>query len=217
MNNRTTGMNGLVAAVVAGMLTACGGGGSGIEGEYIGVEGDSMIESITLGADGVASVVYPLGFGNSGPGSYTVEGNTVHVIVPGGDRTIMEIDTNGCLTHFFVGTYCRNGSGGKTGGGSAALASAMASAGGGPERYEATTDEGRIQLELLAGGTARMTMTPFGGGGDMPQRLSFDLSYRAQGNNVVIEMPGEGPTELVRSGRDLLMTANGETARFIRQ
>jgi hypothetical protein len=214
MNSRTIRVYGIVAAVVASLLTACGGGGSGIEGEYVGVKGDSMIESITLGSDGVASVVYPMGFGTSGQGSYTVEGTTVNVTVPGGAMTSLEIDANGCLTHFFVGTYCRNGSGGgSTGGGS----NSMATAAGGTERYEATTDEGRISLELMAGGTARMTMTPFGGGGDMPQRMSFDLTYRVQGSNIVIEMPGEGPTELMRSGRDLLMTANGETARFIRQ
>lgn len=213
MKKITIRVSALVAASTAIFLSACGGG-SGIEGEYIGVDGDSMIESITLGDDGVASVVYPLGFGNSGPGSYTVEGNMVHVIVPGGDRTSMEIDANGCLTDFFVGTYCRNGSGGgQTGGGSAP----MAAAGGGPERYEATTDEGSILLELLGGGTARMTMTPFGGGSDMPQRMSFDLSYRVSGNNITIEMPGEGPTELIRSGRDLMMTSDGETARFVRQ
>jgi len=211
MKSRIMRVNGLGAAVVATLLTACGGGGSGIEGEYVGVEGDSMIESITLGSDGVASVVYPMGFGTSGPGSYMVEGNTVHVTVPGGERTSLEIDANGCLTHFFVGTYCRNGSGGRMSGGAS-----MASAGG-SERYEATTNEGRISLELLAGGTARMTMMPIGGGSDMPQRVSFDLSYRVHGSNVVIEMPGEGPTELMRSGRDLLMTSDGETARFIRQ
>ncbi|MGB5345868.1 MAG: hypothetical protein WBN23_06875, partial [Woeseia sp.] len=59
---------------------------------------------------------------------------------------------------------------------------------------------------------------PFAGGGSgEPQRMSFDLSYQVRGSNVVIDMPGEGPTELTRSGRDLLMTADGETARFIRQ
>ena len=210
MNIKTIRVNGLVAAIVATFATACGGGGSGIEGEYVGVEGDSLIESITLGSDGVASVVYPMGFGTSGPGSYTVEGSTVHVIVPGGDKTSLEIDANGCLTHFFVGTYCRNGSGGRMSGGTS-----MSSAGG-TERYQATTNEGRISLELMAGGTARMTMVPIGGG-DMPQRVSFDLSYQVRGSNVVIEMPGEGPTELMRSGRDLLMTSGGETARFIRQ
>ncbi|MGB5347325.1 MAG: hypothetical protein WBN23_14255, partial [Woeseia sp.] len=199
MKNIINRVNGLIAAVVATLLTACGGGGSGIEGEYVGVAGDSLIESITLGSDGVASVVYPLGFGTSGPGSYTVEGNTVHVIVPGGEKTIMEIDANGCLTHFFVGTYCRGGAG------SASMASsggaAMAAKGGGAEVYAATTPEGRIQLELLSGGTARMTMTPFAGGGSgEPQRMSFDLSYQVRGSNVVIDMPGEGPTELTRSG-----------------
>ncbi len=87
----------------------------------------------------------------------------------------------------------------------------------GAERYEATTDEGRIQLELMAGGMARLTMLPFGGGRDMPQRASFDLSYQVRGGNVMIEMPGEGPTELTRSGRDLLMIVDGEMARFVRQ
>ena len=213
MNSRLFRVHGLITTAVAALATACGGGDSGIEGEYVGIEGDSLIESITLGSDGVASVVYPLGFGTSGPGSYTVEGNIVHVIVPGGAKTSLEIDANGCLTHLFVGTYCRNASGGgKRGGGSAAVVSD-----GGTERYEATTAEGRISLELMAGGTARMTMTPFDGGSDMPQRLSFDLRYLVRGGNVVIEMPGEGPTELTRSGRDLLMTSGGETARFIRQ
>ncbi|MGB5353984.1 MAG: hypothetical protein WBN32_10275 [Woeseia sp.] len=216
MKNTTMRVNGLVAALVATLVTACSSG-SGIEGEYIGVEGDSLIESITLGSDGVASVVYPMGFGTSGPGSYTVEGNTVYVTVPSGETTTMEIDANGCLTHFFVGTYCRNGAG--SGSSASRSGSAPAAAvSGGAEAYIATTAEGRIQLELLSGGTARMTMTPFGGGGSgEPQRMSFDLSYQVRGSNVVIEMPGEGPTELTRSGRDLLMTSDGETARFIRQ
>lgn len=88
---------------------------------------------------------------------------------------------------------------------------------GGAERYEAMTDEGRILLELMAGGTARLTMMPFGGDRDMPQRASFDLSYTVRGDNIMIEMPGDGPTELRRSGRDLLMTVDGEMARFVRQ
>ncbi len=212
MKTHRIGMNGLFAAVLTSLLTACGGG-SGFEGEYIGVEGDSMIESITLDSDGVASVVYPLGFGNSGPGSYTIDGNTVHITLPGGDRTSLEIDANGCLTHFFVGTYCRNG-GGKSTGGNATMAAVN---NGGAERYEATTDEGRIQLEFMAGGTARLTMMPFGSDRDMPQRASFDLRYTVRGDNIMIEMPGEGPTELRRSGRDLLMTVDGEMARFVRQ
>jgi hypothetical protein len=207
--------NGLAAALI---LPAACGGGSGIEGRYDGVGGDSLLESITLGSDGVASVVYPFGLGNSGQGSYTVDGNVVTVIVPNGDRAELQIDANGCLTHFLLGTLCRGAGGGggssPFGGGSPAAAAG----GGGAERYEATVAEGTITLELLGGGTARMTMTPFGGGGgDMPQRMSFDLSYETSGDGFVIEMPGEGPTELTRSGRDLLMTQNGETARFMRQ
>lgn len=214
MKIRVFWVSGLAAAVVATLLAACGGGGSDIEGRYDGVEGDSLMESITLGSDGVASVVYPFGFGTSGQGSYTVDGSTVNVTVPGGDKASLQIEANGCLTHFIVGTYCRNGNGG----GSSSGGTSIATAGGGTERYEATTEEGRILLELMAGGTARMTMTPFdSGGAGMPQRMTFDLSYEVHGNNFTIEMPGEGPTELTRSGRDLMMTSNGETARFIRQ
>jgi hypothetical protein len=193
----------------AAALAACGG--SGIEGQYVGVEGDSLLESVTLGSDGVASVVYPLGFGTSGEGAYLVDGEKVTLTVPSGDKAQFSIDANGCLTHVIVGTYCRDGSR------NASSAGAAPAAPGGTERYEATTAEGRISLELMAGGAARMTMTPSGANAGAPQRMSFDLRYEQRGGDLTIDFPGDGPTALVRSGRDLLMTQGGETARFIRQ
>jgi hypothetical protein len=208
-------LNRLTTVAVIAVSTAACGGGARLEGKYVGAEGDSLLESITLGSDGAASVVYPLGFGNSGQGSYTLDGDAITLTAPSGDRAQFQIDKAGCLTNVIVGKYCRDGSRGASSGGASA---AGAAAGGGTERYEATTEQGRILLELMAGGTARMTMTPFGGGGSgVPQRMTFDLSYEVSGGNVSMEMPGEGPTELVRSGRDLLMTSGGETARFIRQ
>lgn len=209
----------LRAAAAAGVLltalAACGG--SGIEGHYPGVEGNSLLTSITLKSGGKADFVYPLGFGNSGEGSYEVDGDSVTLTAPSGDKARMTLNANGCLTNPIVGDYCKNGSAAPVAAASGGSAAASAS-GSGVETYQATTPQGRILLELTAGSTARMTMIPLNGGGnDMPQRMTFDLSYERSGNGITIEMPGEGPTELVRSGADLIMTANGETARFVRQ
>lgn len=209
----------LRGAVAAGVLlvalAACGG--SGIEGHYPGVEGNSLLTSITLRSGGKADFVYPLGFGNSGEGSYVVDGDSVTLTAPSGDKARMALDAKGCLTNPIVGDYCKNGSaapGAAASGGSAA----PSANGGGVETYQATTPEGRILLELTAASTARMTMIPLNGGGNgMPERMTFDLSYERSGDGITIEMPGEGPTQLVRSGADLMMTANGETARFVRQ
>jgi hypothetical protein len=201
----------LAMSVAAAALAACGG--SGIEGHYPGVEGESLLTSITLKSGGKADFVYPLGFGSSGEGSYLVEGETVTLTAPSGDKARMALDARGCLTNPIVGDYCKNGSAAPSG-----SSAAPAAANAGAEVYRATTDEGRIMLELNAGGSARMTMEPNGGGGNgVPQRMTFDLAYQRSGNGITIELPGEGPTELVRSGADLMMTSNGETARFMRQ
>ena len=201
----------LAMGTAAVALAACGG--SSIEGHYPGVQGESLLTSITLKSGGKADFVYPLGFGNSGEGSYLVDGETVTLTAPSGDKAQMTLDARGCLTNPIVGDYCKNGSAAPSGGSVAPAAAAA-----GAEVYQATTGEGRIILELNAGGTARMTMEPFGGGGNgVPQRMTFDLAYERSGNGITIELPGEGPTELMRSGADLMMTSNGETARFVRQ
>lgn len=200
------------ACALALALAACGG--PSIEGHYPGVEGESLLTSITLKSGGKADFVYPLGFGDSGEGSYAVDGSTVTLTSPGGDQARMTLDANGCLTNPIVGNYCKNGSAAPAGG----FGGAAAAASSGAEVYRANVEEGRITLELNAGGTARMTMEPFAGGGaGIPQRMSFDLVYERSGKGITIEVPGEGPTELVRSGADLMMTMNGETARFVRQ
>ena len=201
----------LALGAATAALTACGG--SEIEGHYPGVEGESLLTSITLKSGGKADFVYPLGLGNSGEGSYLVDGETVTLTAPTGDKAQMALDSRGCLTNPIVGDYCKDGSAAPSGG-----SSASAAANAGAEVYQATTGEGRIMLELNAGGSARMTMEPFGGGGNgVPQRMTFDLAYERSGDGITIELPGEGPTELVRSGADLMMTSNGETARFVRQ
>jgi hypothetical protein len=207
---------GIVGTAALALLPAACGGGSSIEGKYTAADDETLYEEVTLGSDGVAAVVFPLGLGNSGQGSYVVEGTTITVTVPDGAKPVFQL-ANDCLIHPIVGRLCKGGS--RSGsGGSAAPAAAAAAGGGGAETYEATTEQGRIVLELLGGGTARMTMTPFGGGGgDVPQRMTFDVSYERSGDGVTLVLPGEGPTQLERSGRDLLMTSNGETARFIRQ
>jgi hypothetical protein len=214
-HNRLRARNGvraiLAMSAAAGVLAACGG--SGIEGHYPGVEGESLLTSITLKSGGKADFVYPLGLGNSGEGSYLVEGETVTLTAPSGDKAQMALDARGCLTNPIVGDYCKNGSAAPSG-----TSAAPAATSAGAEVYQATTGEGRIVLELNAGGSAHMTMEPLGGGGNgVPQRMTFDLAYERSGNGISIEFPGEGPTELVRSGADLTMTANGETVRFVRQ
>lgn len=187
----------LPAAAVAAVLVACGGGPD-VEGTY-SPQGDALFDSLSFMQDGQARVEL---IGITHPGNYEVEGSVVTLIAGDGTRTPFEFD-GGCLSHMLVGTYCRSGS------------APAASASGGPERYEARVDEGVIELELQPSGRAILTMTPNGGGA--ADSMSLTITYVTTGDGVDIEMPGEDPLRLTRSGRDLVGTMEGETARFERQ
>jgi hypothetical protein len=189
-------------------MAACGGG---VEGRYM-PRGDALFESLTLGAEGRAEVVF---IGAPGTATYTVDGNVVSM-TRDGDQALFVLE-DGCLTNSILGTYCRAGDVPASVGGSSASASGAAAATGGPETYEATTPEGRIRLELLDGSQARMTMRPNAPGGDVPSQMSFDVSYERDGDDMLVSLPGEDPMQLVRSGRDYVATMNGQTARFVRQ
>jgi hypothetical protein len=198
----------LAAAIVvagAALVAACGGG---VEGRYL-PRGDALFESLTLGEEGRAEVVF---IGAPGTATYTLDGNVVSM-TRDGDQALFVLE-DGCLTNSILGTYCRSG-GAPAVDGSAATGTSSAAAAVGRESYEATTQQGRITLELLDASQARMTMRPNAPGGDVPAQMSFDVSYEREGNDMLISLPGEDPLQLVRSGRDYVATMNGETARFV--
>jgi hypothetical protein len=200
----------MVATVV--LVAACGG--SSVEGRYL-PRGDGFFESLTLGAEGRVEVVF---IGQLGLGSYVIDGNAVTLTAENGDKSLFLVGDDGCLTNSILGTYCRNGAAPATGGGAAAAAATGGGASGGPETYEAVTQEGRIKLELLSDSQARMTMRPNSPGANgMPAQMSIDVFYERDGDNVLVGLPGEEPMELMRDGRDFVASMNGETARFVRQ
>lgn len=198
--------SGAAALVASSALTACGG--PSVEGSYT-PRGDAFFDSFTFLPDDKVEVVL---IGINHMGTYKLEDETVTITSPDGTVSQLNIDDNGCLTHQIFGVYCKGSSSPAPAAASAAPASA---ASGGTERYAATMEEGRLGLELLGNGTARLTMTPAAG----PGAVTFEVSYEQSGNEVVLRMPGpdEEPLRFTRTGRDLVATMDGETARFVRQ
>jgi hypothetical protein len=198
-----------ILAATAALLPACGG--SSVEGRYV-ARGDTLFESVTLAADGRAEVVF---IGAPAPGTYVVDGNAITLTAQNGDKVLFIAGDDGCITNSLIGAYCRDGSAPASVGGAAAAAPGAT---GGPEAYEAVTQEGRIRLEILSESQARMTMKPnTPGAGGMPAQMSIDVFYERDGNDMIVALPGEDPMQLLRDGRDLVASMNGETARFVRQ
>jgi len=196
-----------VAVTLCVVLTACGGGG--VEGEYVGKKGESFFDSLTLRSDGKVDVVM---IGVRHEGSYEVDGDQVTITAPNGQKTPLKLDSSGCLTHPIAGTYCKDGSAPAT----ASSSGASSSPGGLGQVYEAQAREGRIALEFSAEKKVRLTMSP-SGASDVPERMSFDVSYEVDGNAVTINLPGNERLQLTRAGNDLEGTMNGETVRFVRR
>lgn len=199
-----------VAVLAGGAALVASCGGAGVEGRYV-ARGDTFFESVTLGEEGRAEVVF---IGAPSLGTYVLDGNAITLTVPNGDKVLFVVGDDGCITNSLVGSYCRDGSA------PAGLGAAPAQTPGtaGPEAYEAVTQEGRIRLELLGDTEARMTMRPNNpGAAGMPAQMSIDVFYERAGDDVIVALPGEDPMRLLRDGRDFVATMNGETARFVRQ
>jgi hypothetical protein len=197
-----------LAGVAASMMLVAACGGPSVEGRYA-ARGDTFFDSMTLGADGRAEVVL---IGVTHPATYELDGDAITLTAPDGTQTRFAVG-DGCLRHPIAGTFCRDGSA------PASVGAAAASGGaGGPEAYEAVTQEGRIRLELLSDSEARMTMRPNNPGANgMPAQMSLDVFYERDGDNMLVALPGEDPMQLMRDGRDFVASMNGETARFVRQ
>jgi hypothetical protein len=203
------------ALVICAFVAACGG--SSVQGEYLGKEGESFFDSLTFRSDGKVEVVL---IGVRHEGAYEVDGDLVTITAPSGDRTPLRLGSNGCLTHPIAGTYCKGGNASASRGGSSAFAGATADradppASGG-EVYEARAREGQIRLEFGAARKARITMVP-SGLTDAPERMSFDVSYAMDGDRIRVNLPGNEPLMLTRAGGDLEGTMNGETVRFVKR
>jgi hypothetical protein len=195
----------------AALVAACGG--SSIEGRYV-PRGDAFFESLTLGAEGRVDMVF---IGQPGVGSYVVDGSSITVTAPNGDKVLLVAGDDGCLTNSLIGTYCRAGDAPAGGGGGGGGAVAGGGGASGPETYEAVVEEGRVRLELISESQARMTIRPDAPGGDLPAQMSLDVFYERDGDNLLVALPGEEPMRLMRDGRDYMATMDGETARFVRQ
>jgi hypothetical protein len=48
-----------------------------------------------------------------------------------------------------------------------------------------------------------------------PETMSFSVRYQANADGVTVEIPDDEPMRLVRNGRDLVATQDGETVRFV--
>jgi hypothetical protein len=198
------------SAVVAAALAACGCGGTTVEGRYVG-QNDTIIDALTFKSGGRVDVEL---IGVTHEGTYEIDGNSVTVVAPNGTKTALTVASNGCLEGGgLVGTYCKDGSA------PAAAAASTAGAGGAlAQTYETRTSEGRIRLEFGAGQKVQLTMTPHDAGGSgMPDRLSFDVDYEVDGDDITLNLPGSERLLLTRSGDGLEGTMNGETVRFVRR
>src|SRR6185503_1795712 len=129
-------------AIAAAPAVLAGCGGPSIEGRYL-PRGDALFESVTLGAEGRADVVF---IGAPAQGSYVVDGNAVTLTAPNGDKALLLVDDDGCLTNSIIGKYCRSGDAPASTAGGASVAGG-GGATGGPEAWEAATQQGRIRLE----------------------------------------------------------------------
>jgi hypothetical protein len=86
---------GMAVALHALLLGACGGG---VEGEYFMGEGE---EGITLELRGDDVAVISIGGVSSTQGTYSVDGDTVTVTMPGGEIDIFTIVDGNLTTHAF--------------------------------------------------------------------------------------------------------------------
>ena len=199
MGTRSVGVS-----VLALFALACGG--SGVQGRYV-PKGETFFESLTFRSDKKVEIVF---INQQAEGSYEVDGDSVTMTVPNGDKARLTLDDNGCLTNSLIGTYCKDGSAPR------AAATNSSSPGGLAQVYEAQAREGRIALEFSAAKKVRLTMSPSGAPG-MPDRMSFDVDYEVAGNDITINLPGNERLQLTRAGNDLEGTMNGETVRFVRR
>jgi hypothetical protein len=186
------------AGAGASNAAATAGGAAGMVGDYGGDE--CLYDKLTFTESGG---VYATMFGTDQAGQYRIDGERIVVTV--GPQSLVFTKNGDNLEANLLGDrmVC----------GPLAADGRQAASAAGREVYEATTDEGRITLELGAQGMARMTMT----GAELPGSMTFDVRYEMSGNSVTIEMPGDESVEFVRNGRDLVSTMDGETVRFIRR
>jgi len=205
-----------VALTCSVLATACGGG---VEGEYVGKKGESFFDSLTFRSDGKVDVVM---IGVRHEGTFEADGDEVTITAPNGQKTPLKLDSSGCLTHPIAGTYCK-GSGGSSASAEATAdksdppaATSSSPSSSGADVYEARTREGEIKLEFGAARKARITMVPTGIA-DAPERMSFDVSYAIDGDRVTVNLPGNEPLMLTRTGGDLEGSMNGETVRFVKR
>jgi hypothetical protein len=189
----------LISLLAAG----CGGG---VQGRYVG-KGETFFESLTFRSDNKVEVVF---INQKAEGTYEVDGDAVTMTAPNGDKARLVLDDNGCLTNSLIGVYCKDGSA------PSATAASNSSPGGLAQVYEAQAREGRIALEFGAAKKVRVTMTP-SGATDIPDRVSFDVAYEVDGDEITISLPGNDRLQLTRTGNDLEGTMNGETVRFVRR
>lgn len=199
---------GRTLAVLSLAAFACACGSGGVHGRYV-PKGETFFESLTFGSDNKVAVVF---INQQAEGTYEVDGDAITMTAPNGQKARLVLDDNGCLTNSLIGTYCKDGSASST----ASSASGNSSPGGLAQVYEAQAREGRIALEFNAARKVRLTMSP-SGASDIPERMSFDVNYEVDGNEITINLPGNERLQLTRAGNDLEGTMNGETVRFVRR
>ena len=191
---------------VVTLLAAAACGGTRVEGRYAG-KGQTFFESMTFVSDKTVEIEF---IGLKHQRAYTIDGDKLTITAPDGQQATLTVDSNGCLTHELLGTYCKDGSAPAVARTAATGTSAVS------QTYEAQAREGRIALEFGAARKVRLTMTP-SAGTNIPDRVSFDVAYAVNGDQISITLPGDEPLTLTRTGNDLTGTLNGETVRFVRR
>ena len=90
-----------VASVIA-LVLACGGGGSGVEGEYVMQMGDSPDQALTLELLSEGKAVLTMPGMPPVQGAHSMEGDKLIVILDG-DRDVYTIGADGNLTNTEMG------------------------------------------------------------------------------------------------------------------
>lgn len=93
---------GIAALALAATVTACGSGGGGVSGEYVGQAG-AWVDKLVFGP---GNEVRAFDGGDSAAGIFGIEGKEILLTI-GTDRDKLTIVGNGCLDGGHLGTYCK--------------------------------------------------------------------------------------------------------------
>jgi hypothetical protein len=175
--------------VAALVLVGCG---QRVRGTYSGA-GRGFFDHLTFQSGGKVEISF---MSMTKEATYEVDGNKVKV-THGGDTQVFTIEDNGCLNGGqLLGSYCRDG-----GEGNSVLSGV----------YKAGQGSDGIALSFLDAKRVLVRISERGRAGD-----SAEGTYRVNGKQVTVNVPGGQPLVLDRHGDTLEGSMEGTRLRFIK-